>query len=341
MQPRAMLHAMTTATDTHLLLQAAEAIRSRQRFVIVSHVRPDGDAVGSQMAMAHALRALGKDVRTVSRDPAPPPLQVFPGVSDIEILDRVEDPGDAVIVMESGDLLRTGVSGLERGFVINIDHHVGNSMFGAINWFDVSAAACGEMVFDLIRELGVPLSHDIAVHLYVAILTDTGSFHHSNITPRTFEICRECVAAGVNPAAVARSVYDSNSLGRIKLMGAVLNRMQLASGGRLAIVSVDQALVRACDGTYEDTEGLINLPLTVREIQAVVFFKEVGPLDWRVSMRSKGEVNINAVAKEFGGGGHKNASGCNASGTLEHITSVFVDKITAQMDKQLASIATS
>ena len=179
---------MTTAADLGLLAQTAEAIRRRQRFVIASHVRPDGDAVGSQMAMAYALKHLGKEVRVVSCDAAPPPLLVFPGVSEIEIVDRVDDPGDAVIVMESGDLLRTGVSGLERGFVINIDHHVGNSMFGAINWFDVSAAACGEMVFDLVRELGVPLSHDIAVHLYVAILTDTGSFRHSNITPRTFEI---------------------------------------------------------------------------------------------------------------------------------------------------------
>ena len=301
--------------------------------MIASHVRPDGDAVGSQMAMAYALKHLGKDVRVVSRDAAPPPLLVFPGVSEIEIVDRVDDPGDAVIVMESGDLLRTGVSGLERGFVINIDHHVGNSMFGAINWFDVSAAACGEMVFDLVRELGVPLSHDIAVHLYVAILTDTGSFHHSNITPRTFEICRQCVEAGVNPSAVARSVFDSNNLGRLKLMGAILSRMHIDSSGRLATVSVDEELVTSCSGTYEDTEGLINLPLTVREIQAVVFFKQVGPDDWRVSMRSKGEVNINAVAKEFGGGGHKNASGCSASGSLEHLKRVFQQKITEQMDK--------
>ena len=301
--------------------------------MIASHVRPDGDAVGSQMAMAHALKHLGKDVRVVSRDAAPPPLLVFPGVSEIEIVDRVDDPGDAVIVMESGDLLRTGVSGLERGFVINIDHHVGNSMFGAINWFDVSAAACGEMVFDLVRELGVPLSHDIAVHLYVAILTDTGSFHHSNITPRTFEICRQCVEAGVNPSAVARSVFDSNNLGRLKLMGAILSRMHIDSSGRLATVSVDEELVTSCSGTYEDTEGLINLPLTVREIQAVVFFKQVGPDDWRVSMRSKGDVNINAVAKEFGGGGHKNASGCSASGSLEHLKRVFQQKITEQMDK--------
>lgn len=327
---------MTTAADLGLLAQTAEAIRRRQRFVIASHVRPDGDAIGSQMAMAYALKHLGKEVRVVSCDAAPPPLLVFPGVSEIEIVDRVDDPGDAVIVMESGDLLRTGVSGLERGFVINIDHHVGNSMFGAINWFDVSAAACGEMVFDLVRELGVPLSHDIAVHLYVAILTDTGSFRHSNITPRTFEICRQCVEAGVNPSAVARSVFDSNNLGRLKLMGAILSRMHIDSSGRLATVSVDEELVTSCNGTYEDTEGLINLPLTVREIQAVVFFKQVGPNDWRVSMRSKGDVNINAVAKEFGGGGHKNASGCSASGSLEHLTRVFQQKITEQMDKVLA-----
>jgi phosphoesterase RecJ-like protein len=224
------------------------------------------------------------------------------------------------------------VSGLERGFVINIDHHVGNSMFGAINWFDVSAAACGEMVFDLVRELGVPLTHDIAVHLYVAILTDTGSFHHSNITPRTFEICKQCVEAGVNPSAVARSVFDSNNLGRLKLMGAILSRMHIDSSGRLATVSVDEELVTSCNGTYEDTEGLINLPLTVREIQAVVFFKQVGVNDWRVSMRSKGDVNINAVAKEFGGGGHKNASGCSASGSLEDLKRIFQQKITQQMD---------
>ena len=323
---------MTTAADLGLLGQTADAIRRRQRFVIASHVRPDGDAVGSQMAMAYALKHLGKDVRVVSRDAAPPPLLVFPGVSEIEIVDRVDDPGDAVIVMESGDLLRTGVSGLERGFVINIDHHVGNSMFGAINWFDVSAAACGEMVFDLVRELGVPLTHDIAVHLYVAILTDTGSFHHSNITPRTFEICKQCVEAGVNPSAVARSVFDSNNLGRLKLMGAILSRMQIDNSGRLATVSVDEELVTSCNGTYEDTEGVINLPLTVREIQAVVFFKEVGVNDWRVSMRSKGNVNINAVAKEFGGGGHKNASGCSASGSLEDLKRVFQQKITEQMD---------
>jgi phosphoesterase RecJ-like protein len=255
-------------------------------------------------------------------------MLVFPAVADIEVADRVDDPGDAVIVMECGDLQRTGIAGLERGFVINIDHHLGNTNYGALNWFDVSAAACGEMVFEIIRALGVPLTADIATHIYVAILTDTGSFHYSNITPRTFDICRQGVEAGVSPPAVARSFFDSNNLGRLKLFGAVLSRMQLDATGRIATVYVDHDLAAECGGTYDDTEGLINLPLTVKEILAVVFFKENGPDDWRISMRSKGEVDVNAIAKEFDGGGHKNASGCSAQGSREVLTELFNRKLT-------------
>ena len=318
---------MTTATEL-TPAEIADALRTRERFVIVSHVRPDGDAIGSQLAMTLALRSLGKSVRAVSRDKPPAPMLVFPGVADIEIADHVDDPGDAVIVMECGDLQRTGITGLERGFVINIDHHLGNTNYGALNWFDVSAAACGEMVFEVIRELGVPLTADIATHIYVAILTDTGSFHYSNITPRTFDICRQCVEAGVRPPTVARSIFDSNNLGRLKLFGAVLSRMQLDTTGRIATVYVDRALATECGGTYDDTEGLINLPLTVKEIVAVVFFKENGPNDWRISMRSKGDVDVNAIAKEFGGGGHKNASGCSAQGSRDALTEMFNRKLT-------------
>ncbi len=323
----------TTATESATVAQVAAEIRTRQRFVLTCHVRPDGDAIGSELAMAYALRHLGKQVRVVNRDAAPPPLTVFPGVGDIEIAPQVDDPGDAVIVMEAGSLDRTGVGGLDRGFVINIDHHIGNSLYGAVNWFDVSAAACGEMVFTLIQELGIPLSVEIATHVYIAILTDTGSFHYSSISPRTFEICKLCVEAGVDPPAVARSIFDSNNLGRLKLFGALLNDMELDESGRLATLMVDETLVTANAGTYEDTEGLINLPLTVKEIQAVVFFKEHGPDDWRVSMRSKGNIDINAVAKEFGGGGHKNASGCSATGRLADLKKTFREKILEQIDK--------
>src|SRR4051812_8975610 len=179
---------MTQTTSESTAAAVADEIRRRQRFVVTSHARPDGDAVGSSLAMAYALKQLGKDVRVVSRDAPPPPLLVFPGVADVLVTDQVDDPGDAVIVMECGDLRRTGVAGLEKGYVINIDHHPGNAMYGALNWFDLTAAACGEMVYELVEELNVPLTLEIATHVYIAILTDTGSFHYSNITPRTFEM---------------------------------------------------------------------------------------------------------------------------------------------------------
>lgn len=291
-----------------------DAVLARQRFLISSHARPDGDSIGSQLALAYALRALGKDVTIVNRDPAPPPLMAFPGVPSIRVAERAEGDYDAAIILECSELKRTGVEGLERYFLINIDHHPGNAEFGAVNWFNGEAAACAEMVFDVIEALRVPLSVEMATHIYVGILTDTGSFHYSSISARTFDICRRLVDAGVDPPSVARSIFDSNSLGRLKLFGAVLSSIELEDEGRLAVVRVDRAMAASAGGNYEDTEGLINLPLTVRDIQAVVFFKELSEREYRVSMRSKGEIDVCSVAKRYGGGGHKNASGCTVTG---------------------------
>jgi phosphoesterase RecJ-like protein len=323
---------MTTTTVETTAADVAAEIRRRQRFVVASHSRPDGDAIGSSLAMALALEQLGKQVRVVSRDRIVPQMHVFPAVSAVEIVDHVDDPGDAVIILECGDTRRTGIAGLERGYIINIDHHPGNEMYGAINWLDLSAAACGEMVFELISALDVALTPEIATHVYITILTDTGAFHYSNITPRTFDICRQCIEAGVNAPAVARSIFDSNNLARLKLYGAVLHRMQLDPSGRIATVYVDQKLARECGGTYEDTEGLVNLPLTVKDIVAVAFFKENGPADWRVSMRSKGDIDVNAVAREFGGGGHTNASGCSMHGEFAELKVIIQSKLTHAID---------
>ena len=316
------------------LARIAEAIRARQRFVMSSHARPDGDAIGSQLAMAYALRALGKEVHVVNADPAPPPLQAFPGVTDIEIAMTVEGDFDAAIIMECGDLGRTGVAGLDRFFVINIDHHPGNTEYGQVNWFDPAAAACGEMVFDLVLALGVPLSREIATHVYLAILTDTGSFHYSSISPRTFDICRQALEAGVDPVSVARNVYDSNHMGRLRLFGSVLGGMQVDESGRIAVVYLNHTMAREAGGTYEDTDGLINLPLTVKDIQAVIFFKEVQGDEYRVSMRSKGAIDIAAVAKAYGGGGHKNAAGCSATGPLDSLRQAFVQKVRHAVELQ-------
>jgi phosphoesterase RecJ-like protein len=307
----------TTATSNQALSQIRDAIQARHRFLITSHTKPDGDSIGSQLALGYALEVLGKQVRIVNADPPPEHYMDFPGVQHIEIAREViETDADALIVLESGDLRRTGLAGLEGRFTINIDHHQGNTSYGSLNWIDESAAACGEMVFDLIEALDVPLTVEIATHVYLAILTDTGSFHYSNITPKTFEICRRAVAAGVNAAAMARRVYDQNSFGKLKLIGALLDEMDLLDGGRLAAMYLNDDILNATGTTYNDTEGLINLPLTAREIQAVVFFKLGADGDIHVSMRSKYDVDVRAIAARHGGGGHKNAAGFKVKGPL-------------------------
>jgi phosphoesterase RecJ-like protein len=314
--------------------QIVDAIRTKQRFVIASHARPDGDSIGSELSAAYALRALGKHVTVVNADPAPAPLMQFPGVADIQITKRVEGDFDAAIVMECSDLARTGVAGLDRFFVINIDHHPGNTGYGQINWFDESAAACGEMVFDLVRALDVPLSAEIATHVYLAILTDTGSFHYGNITPATFERCRLVLEAGVDPVLAARKVYDSNNIGRLKLTGAVLGTLEVDATGHIAVVYLDHAMTRASGGTYEDTEGLVNMPLSVKEIEAVVFFKQNEGDEYRVSLRSKGPIDVGSVAAQFGGGGHKNAAGCTTTGNIDTLKRLFVEKVQRVVERR-------
>ena len=314
----------TETKSSPALTGIRDAILSRRRFLITSHARPDGDSIGSQLAMMYALEALGKEVRVVNADPAPEHYGEFPGLDRIEITrELIERPGsrddEALVVMESSDLKRTGVSGLAGRFTINIDHHQGNTAFGDLNWLDESAAACGEMVYDVIGALGVPLTIEIATHVYLAILTDTGSFHYANITPKTFEICRECTAAGVSPAAMARRVFDQNSIGKLKLIGALLAEMDLLDEGRLAVMYLNDDILNATGTTYNDTEGLINLPLTAREIRAVVFFKLGADGDIHVSMRSKYDVDVRAIAARHGGGGHKNAAGFKLTGELAGI----------------------
>lgn len=319
---------MARAETDPALDRICEAIRARHRFLITSHARPDGDSIGSQLALAYALEALGKEVRVVNADPAPDHYMDFPGVKRIEITRAVfERDVEALVVMESSDLKRTGVDGLEGRFTINIDHHQGNTHFGDINWLDESAAACGELVFSVVQTLGVPLTVEIATHIYLAILTDTGSFHYSGITPRTFDICRQTVEAGVNPAAMARRVFDSNSFGKLKLIGALLDQMELLDDGRLAVLHLDDDVLNATGTTHNDTEGVINLPLTAREIQAVAFFKLGADGDVRVSLRSKYDVDVRAVASRHGGGGHKNAAGFTLRGPLDAVREGVIQEV--------------
>jgi phosphoesterase RecJ-like protein len=284
------------------------------------------------MGAAYALRGIGKQVDVVFDAVPAHFLLPFPGVDSIRVTPVVEEAYDAAIIMECGSLDRTGIAGLDRSTVVNIDHHVGNTRYGNLNWVDESAAACTELVFTLLEALDAPLTPEVATHIYLGVLTDTGSFHFSHLTPRTYEVARRCVEAGADPQWIARTHYDSSTLGRVRVFGAVLNGMQLDTSGRVALLTITHALADACHATYDDTEGLINFPLTVKDIQAVAFFKEMSDGTWRVSMRSKGAVDVRRVASEFGGGGHVNAAGCSVEGALADVQSMVLERLVAVTD---------
>ncbi len=311
----------------------AAAIRRHDAFLITSHARPDGDAIGSQLAMAFALDALGKRVRMVNHDPVPGPYRSFPGADRIVVspeappLPDLPADAEATIVMECGDLSRPEVAGLERPTVINIDHHIGNTMFGSVNWFDGSAASCAEMVADVIDALGVGWTQEIAAHLYLGIVTDTGGFRHGPISARTFHASARIAATGVSPALLSREIFDSFGVGRIRLTGALLNSMELHYDNRLAVLYYDDEILAACGATSDDTDGLVNLPLGAKDVLAVALVRKQSDTQYRVSMRSKGSVSVRDVAVQHGGGGHVNAAACSIAGSRTSVTTAIVDAI--------------
>jgi phosphoesterase RecJ-like protein len=302
------------SSHQHAIAGIVDAIRTRQRFVLSSHARPDGDAIGSQLAMAYALDALGKDVVLINKDPVPGPLRAFPGAGRIVVADRAGETYDAAIIMECSTLDRTGVTGLDTSFVINIDHHQGNTGYGALNWFDESAAACAEMVYDLVVALGVPMTKTIATHIYVGILTDTGSFHYSTISARTFDICRVLVEAGVEPPRVARAVFDSNTLGPAPAVRRGAERDRAGAERPPRADARGRGDGRACRRHLRRHRGAHQPAADGEGDQASVFFKELSASSYRVSLRSKGSIDVASVAKRFGGGGHRNAAGCTVPG---------------------------
>ncbi len=309
--------------------QIRDLLTTGQRFLLSSHARPDGDSLGSQLALGEALDQLGKEVRIVNADPAPDLYRFLPNVSRIEVSTSLElTEADGIVVLECGTLARTGVEGLAPYTVVNIDHHAGNTMFGAINWHDASACACAELVCELIDALGAELTPSMATHLYVAILTDTGSFRHANITERTFEICRRIAATGVEPAAIAAQVYNNGSLGRLRLTGMLLDRMELEDDHRIAVLTLRDEMLHASGCADDDLEGIVNLPLAVRDVRAVVFLKHTTD-GIRVSLRSKDTIDVRAVAVEYGGGGHRNAAGLTLTDTTAEARAALLGQVGA------------
>src|SRR5712671_5884052 len=205
-----------------MLSQVVELIENKDRFAITSHIRPDGDSLGSSLGLFWLLRALGKDVEVIMRDSAPPSYQKLPGANSIRVTPAVDRAYDGVFVIECSDIDRPGLVDLEKQFVVNIDHHSTTVLFGTINWIDSTASAVGEMIYNLSKALGVAVTKEIAECVYAAVLTDTGSFHFSNTTERTFKVASELVRRGVEPAQISQALFYSYPFSKIQMLGMVL-----------------------------------------------------------------------------------------------------------------------
>jgi phosphoesterase RecJ-like protein len=314
-----------------MLSQVVELIEAKRKFAITSHRRPDGDSLGSSLGLYWLLRALNKDVEVIMRDPAPNAYQQLPGAAMVRVTPVVDDSYDAVFVIECSDVTRPGLDDLEKQFVVNIDHHATTALFGKINWLDSTASAVGEMIYNLCKATGVRVTKEIAECVYTALITDTGSFHFSNTTERTFKVASELLRTGVKPAKAAEAVFASYPWSRIQLMGAVLSTARRDSTGRVALLRHSLEMQAAAHSSDEDADGFVNYPLTVGEVEAVAMLRESEPGIYRTSLRSKGEVNVAKVAEKFGGGGHRNAAGCTLRGTWEEaeekITGLLQDAV--------------
>jgi phosphoesterase RecJ-like protein len=305
------------------------ALQRGERFLVCSHSRPDGDAVGSMLAMGMLLRHLGKHADLVTADGVPLIYRRLPGAANIRHAQSVNSPYDAVILLECDGLERARLHGLEKLFQINIDHHLSGQPYANLNWIDRRAASVGELVYRLIKDAGVPLDADMATCLYATILTDTGGFTYGSVTESTFAIARELVAAGADPIGIARDVCYSVTTSKVLLLGAALNNLKRE--GRVAWLWVTHKdMVRTC-AADEDCEGIVNVAVGIAGVEVAVFLRELPEKQIRLSLRSKGRVNVAEIAERLGGGGHGNAAGCTLEGPLTRA----IEQIIAELRKSV------
>jgi phosphoesterase RecJ-like protein len=302
-----------------MLVQVVELIEAKRRFAITSHIRPDGDGLGSSLGLYWLLKALDKEPEVIMRDPVPHSYGKLPGAETIRVTPAVDREYDAVFVIECSDITRPGLVNLEKQFVVNIDHHATTSLFGTINWIDSTASAVGEMIYNLCKAIGVRPSKEIAECVYTALVTDTGSFHYSNTTERTFKVASELLRAGVKPAKVSQAVFNNYPWSKLQLLSEVLPTARHDETGRVACLRQTLEMQERTGASDEDSDGFVNYPMSVGEVEACAFLKETAPGVYRASLRSKGDVNVARVAEKFGGGGHRNAAGCTLTGDWDKV----------------------
>ncbi len=309
-----------------MIREVLSNIEQRSRFVLTSHSRPDGDAIGSVLACSAVLRKMGKQAEVVMRDAVPHIYRALPFADRVIQAPFVQDSFEAAIILECDSIQRTALEGLDGRFLINIDHHFSGRPFGNVNWIDPNACATAELIFRLAREAGVPICAEIATCLYAAVLTDTGAFGYQGTSANTFSLARELVLAGADPVRIAQDIYFSNQTAKMRLLGAALSKLHRE--GPLTWMYVTRNDMDRCGAIDEDCEGLANYALGIEGVEVAAFFRELADRRrWRVSLRSKGLINVAEIAERFGGGGHACASGCALPGPL----SVASERILAQL----------
>ena len=297
-----------------MLSQVVELIENKSRFAITTHIKPDGDGVGSSLGLCWLLRSLGKRADVLVHGSIPIAYQSLPGADEIRDTKTINGDYDAVFVIECSDLERPGISGLETQVTVNIDHHTTSEHFGTINWIDSTASAVGEMIFNLCKAIGGRITKEIAECVYMALVTDTGSFHFSNTSERTLKVASELIKAGARPAKISEAVYNNYEWSRIELLRQVLATVKRDETGRIATLRQTIEMQQSSGAVDGDNNGFVNIPLAARDVVAVIYTREVGPNSFRASLRSKGDINVARVAELFGGGGHKNAAGLAIEG---------------------------
>lgn len=302
--------------------------------VLISvHKNPDGDALGSQLALMLALQGLGKSVTAHNLDPVPEIYRFLPRVDRIMSGNRVGGAYDALVVMDCDP----GRTELFNGVypartLINIDHHVTNQREWPLTWLDPDASATGEMTHTLIKRMHLPIDRDIALCLYTAILTDTGSFRYSNTSPESMRISAELLESGADPWLVTENVYESYAFSRLRLLGCTLAGMEQSEDGKIAWVVITEEHFRKTGTSADDTENFINFVRSVKGVEVAVLFRQTAAAQHKVSLRSKGRADVSAVARTLGGGGHKNAAGCVLDGTIEEVKAKVIGEVRKSLD---------
>lgn len=311
--------------QSHLVVLAKikDVVMKNNSFIVLEHEKPDGDCIGSGLALVMALNQISKRALLVSQDPHPAMYDFLPGkkLYTRSTYIRPEDfQPDVAIFLDCTDPSRCGksIELVGNGIRINIDHHVSNTRFGDVVLVDPEAAATGELVYELLVYLGVPITAEIATCLYVALLTDTGGFRYQNTTGHTHRVASKLIDAGVNAYRVAEEIYETKSLSSILLLGRALETLTLRYGGKLAYVYVTREMMRVTGASTEDTEGIINYPRSILGVEIALCFKEhetEGKV--HVSFRSRSLVDVAEIAKQLGGGGHPRASGALIEGSVQ------------------------